>query len=90
MKGTLLFKCKTLGFICLGAIALALIFVWLTGSYLTQPLNHRVGPLPNGLVGRDVEFRSASSGMIRGWLIPGRKGAGTIALMHGFRGDRSR
>jgi uncharacterized protein len=88
VKGMLLFKWKTLGLICLGAIALALIFIWLTGSYLTQPLNHRVGPLPNGLVGRDVEFRSASSGMIRGWLIPGRKGAGAIALMHGFRGDR--
>jgi esterase/lipase len=68
---------------------LGLVCVWLAGSFLTQPLNHSVGTLPSGLVGHDVEFQSASGGMIRGWLIPGRKGAGSIALMHGFRGDRT-
>src|SRR5262245_29106199 len=80
---------KTAGFVCAAAVALGMIFVWLTGSYLTRPVNHPVGALPNGLTGRNVEFRSASGGMIRGWLIPGRKGAGAIALMHGYRGDRT-
>jgi uncharacterized protein len=80
---------KTSGLVCIAAIALAVAGVWLAGTYLTRPLNHPVGALPNGLVGRDVEFRSASGGMIRGWLIPGKKGAGAVALMHGFRGDRT-
>jgi uncharacterized protein len=80
---------KTAGFVCVAVAALAVVCIWLAGSYLTQPVNHPVGALPNGLVGRDVEFRSASGGMINGWLIPGRKGAGAIALMHGYRGDRT-
>jgi pimeloyl-ACP methyl ester carboxylesterase len=81
-------KARTLGLLSIAAIALAVAGVWFTGTYLTQPLNHSVGELPEGLAGRSVEFRSASGGMIRGWLIPGRKGAGAVALMHGFRLDR--
>jgi fermentation-respiration switch protein FrsA (DUF1100 family) len=62
--------------------------VWGAGSFLSHPVNHSVGALPNHLQGRDVEFESGSSSKLRGWLIPGRKGAGAVVLTHGFRGDR--
>lgn len=60
--------------------------VWGAGSFLSRPANHSVGALPAQLQGRDVEFESGSGSKLRGWLIPGRKGA--VVLMHGFRGDR--
>jgi fermentation-respiration switch protein FrsA (DUF1100 family) len=55
---------------------------------LSRPANHSVGALPTHLPGRDVEFESGSRSKLRGWSIPGRKGAGAVVLMHGFRGDR--
>src|SRR5215813_3848032 len=60
--------------------------VWGAGSFLSRPANHSVGALPAHLPGRDVEFESGSGSKLRGWLIPGRKGA--VVLTHGFRGDR--
>jgi uncharacterized protein len=62
--------------------------VWGAGSFLSRPANHSVGALPAHLQGRDVEFESGSGSKLRGWLIPGRKGAGAAVLTHGFRGDR--
>src|SRR5262245_56977068 len=62
--------------------------VWGAGSFLSRPANHSVGALPAHLQGRDVEFDSGSGSKLRGWLIPGRKGAGAVVLTHGFRGDR--
>jgi uncharacterized protein len=62
--------------------------VWGAGSFLSHPVNHPVGALPANLQGRDIEFESGSGSKLRGWLIPGRKGAGAVVLMHGFRGDR--
>jgi esterase/lipase len=55
---------------------------------LGRPINHSVGALPSHLSGRDIEFQSDSGSTIRGWLIPGRRGAGAVMLMHGYRGDR--
>lgn len=65
--------------------------VWIAGSFLSKPVNHPIGALPNELFtasGRNVEFESGSGSKLSGWLIPGRKGAGAIVLMHGYRGDR--
>jgi fermentation-respiration switch protein FrsA (DUF1100 family) len=62
--------------------------VWGAGSFLSHPVNHSIGALPAHLQGRDVEFESGSGSKLRGWLVPGRKGAGAVLLMHGFRGDR--
>jgi fermentation-respiration switch protein FrsA (DUF1100 family) len=62
--------------------------VWGAGSFLSRPANHSVGALPAHFQGRDVEFESGSGSKLRGWFIPGRKGAGAVVLMHGFRGDR--
>jgi len=52
------------------------------------PFNQSIGSLPSDLSGRNVEFESTSGATIRGWLIPGEKGAGAIALMHGVRASR--
>ena len=62
--------------------------VWGAGSFLSRPAKHSIGALPAHLQGRDVQFASGSGSELRGWLIPGRKGAGAVVLMHGFRGDR--
>jgi len=62
--------------------------VWGAGSFLSRPANHSVGAIPAHLQGRDVEFESGSGSKLRGWLIPGHKGAGAVVLTHGFRGDR--
>lgn len=44
--------------------------------------------MPADLRGRAVEFESASGATIRGWLLPGERGAGAVVLMHGVRGSR--
>src|SRR5688572_23614491 len=62
--------------------------VWGAGSFLSRPAKHSIGALPAHLQGRDVQFESGSGSELRGWLIPRRKGAGAVVLMHGFRGDR--
>jgi uncharacterized protein len=62
--------------------------VWGAGSFLSRLAKHSIGSLPAHLQGRDVQFESGSGSELRGWLIPGRKGAGAVVLMHGFRGDR--
>jgi alpha-beta hydrolase superfamily lysophospholipase len=61
---------------------------WGAGSFLSRPAKHSIGALPAHLQGRDVQFESGSGSELHGWLIPGRKGAGAVVLMHGFRGDR--
>lgn len=62
--------------------------VWGAGSFLSKPVNQPIGALPNYLCGSDVEFESGAGAKLRGWLIPGRKDAGAVVLMHGYRGDR--
>jgi fermentation-respiration switch protein FrsA (DUF1100 family) len=62
--------------------------VWGAGSFLSRPAKHSIGALSAHLQGRDVQFESGSGSELREWLIPGRKGAGAVVLMHGFRGDR--
>jgi len=62
--------------------------VWGAGSFFSRPARHSIGALPAHYPGRDVQFVSGSGSELRGWLIPGRKGAGAVVLMHGFRGDR--
>lgn len=80
---------KSRALFCAAAIpAIFFCSIWGAGSFLSNPVNHLVGALPNYLQGRAVEFESGSGSKLRGWLIPGRKGAGGVVLMHGFRGDR--
>jgi fermentation-respiration switch protein FrsA (DUF1100 family) len=70
-----------------GAV-LFLIACWIAGNVLSAPARHVVGDLPPGLAGHSVQFQSDSGATLRGWLLPGRKGAGAILLMHGFRATR--
>jgi len=80
---------KSRALYCAAAIpALFFCAIWGAGSLLSHPVNHSVGALPGHLEGREVEFESGSGSKLRGWLIPGRAGAGAVILMHGFRADR--
>ncbi|HVF45831.1 MAG TPA: alpha/beta fold hydrolase [Pyrinomonadaceae bacterium] len=69
-------------------LVLILTVAWAAGTSLSAPARRSVGALPADLRGRVVEFESASGARIRGWLLPGGRGAGTVVLMHGVRGSR--
>ena len=71
------------------SLAVALAAVWLAGSVLTAPARSAVGDLPADASGRGVVFQSGSGATLRGWVLPGERGAGAIVLMHGIRGSRS-
>lgn len=79
---------RNLLIVFLAACCALLAAVWLTGSALSSPAPNRVGNLPKDLKGRDVEFASTSGATLRGWFVPGKKGAGAIVLMHGVRASR--
>jgi alpha-beta hydrolase superfamily lysophospholipase len=67
---------------------LTLVIAWTVGTALSAPARKAVGELPPDFRGRAVEFKSGSGATLRGWLLPGDKGAGAIVLMHGVRGSR--
>lgn len=73
--------------VCIAAF-IFFVAVWLAGSALSSPNRQAVGDLPRDLIGKPVEFRSESGTIVRGWFVPGRKGGGAIALMHGIRANR--
>jgi fermentation-respiration switch protein FrsA (DUF1100 family) len=56
---------------------------------MTRPARAVIGSLPEGLTVETVAFRSGNGSMIRGWYLPGREGAGAVALFHGVRGNRA-
>src|ERR1044072_3642339 len=62
--------------------------VWMSGTILIAPYKQAVGLLPSDLRGRAVEFPSSSGATLRGWLLPGERGAGAILLLHGGRATR--
>lgn len=70
------------------AVLFSLFAIWLAGSILSAPSPQAVGNLPSDVNGRAVEFTSNSGATIHGWFIPGQKGSGAIALMHGVRANR--
>ena len=72
-------------------LAAAIIFlaaVWVAGTILSAPVNQTVGNLPADFVGEPVQVPSSSGATLHGWLIPGKRGVGTIILMHGVRATR--
>ena len=78
-------------FILIGSLLLlvvAAIVVWIIGALLSAPANRAIGSLPLDLKGNEVQFASDSGTTIHGWLIPGRRGAGAVVLMHGVRASR--
>jgi alpha-beta hydrolase superfamily lysophospholipase len=70
------------------SIVAVLVAVWIAVTVLSAPARSVVGELPPDLTGRAVEFPSESGATVRGWFLPGRKGAGAVVLMHGVRGSR--
>lgn len=70
------------------AVLLVLVVAWMAGTGLSAPAPKKIGKLPPDLRGRDVEFRSQSGALLRGWFLPGREGAGAVILMHGVRASR--
>jgi len=60
----------------------------MAGSFLSAPARALVGDLPSDLIGTSIEFPSKSGATLHGWLIPGKRGAGAIVLMHGVRANR--
>ena len=71
-----------------GLLLIGLSAVWVAGSVLSSPAPWPIGAMPADLKGQSVEFASTSGETLRGWLIPGHKGAGAIVLLHGLRGSR--
>jgi uncharacterized protein len=74
--------------VCAAVVLIVLAVAWMAGTSLSAPAPKVIGSLPQDLNGREVEFRSDSGATIRGWFLPGRKGAGAVVLMHGVRGSR--
>ena len=62
--------------------------IWIAGSTLSAPVHRAVGDGPPDLPFRAVQFQSQSGATIKGWFIPGKKGAGAVILMHGVRANR--
>ncbi|MBC7930248.1 MAG: alpha/beta hydrolase [Rubrivivax sp.] len=70
------------------AVLLVLIVAWMAGTSLSAPAPKKIGDLPPDFKGREVELRSESGALLRGWFLPGRAGAGAVILMHGVRASR--
>lgn len=62
--------------------------IWYIAGRLSAPNNIKIGFLPADLIGREIEFSSLSGSTIKGWLLPGKQGAGIVILMHGVRASR--
>ena len=60
---------------------------WAAGD-LAAPVPRAVGPPPADLPGQAARVISPAGGSLRGWLVPGRPGAGAVLLLHGIRGSR--
>ena len=75
-------------YVLVSLILIASAVVWVVAGNLTSPAPQSIGDLPKDLNGWPVQFQSSSGTTIHGWLIPGVKGAGAIALMHGVRSNR--
>lgn len=58
------------------------------GSSLTAPSPASVGNCPNDLACENVEFKSESGAIIKGWFVKGEEGRGAIVIMHGLRSNR--
>ena len=81
-------KLKLLIALLLAPVLIVVIGSWVAGTILTAPVTQSIDDLPPDLNGRAIQFQSDSGSTIHGWFIPGTKGAGAVALMHGVRGNR--
>jgi uncharacterized protein len=81
-------KIKRIGLVLLGLVLFIIVGSVIAGSVLTAPVPQTIGEPPADLHVRSVTFQSESGSNIHGWFVHGVKGAGAVALMHGFRSNR--
>ena len=62
--------------------------VYWVGSQLAAPAPREIGAPPADLPGRAVTVPSPAAGVLKGWLVPGRRDAGAVLLLHGVRASR--
>ena len=72
-----------------GMFCLILATIAGSGYLLARPAAAIVGPPPQVSAVEEVEIRSTSGSILRGWMAPGRPRAGAVILMHGVRSNRS-
>lgn len=75
-------------FVVGGLILAAFGSLFIAGSILTAPARQSIGPPPADFPARSITFQSQSGATLVGWYLPGEKGGGAIALMHGVRSNR--
>jgi uncharacterized protein len=68
--------------------ALVLLVLLQIGLWLTRPAQQVIGPPPMDLPIRQISLPSQSGSNLRGWFVPGKRGAGGVLLMHGIRANR--
>lgn len=78
-------KTITAALILLPAIVLVLLAA---GRVATAPANEPVGPAPNDLPIRAVEFSDSDARVISGWTITGTEQKPAVLLVHGIRSNR--
>lgn len=61
---------------------------FLIGTELMSPTQEEVGSPPRKLNAEDVEFRSQSGAMLKGWLVRRPAENGAVVLMHGINTNR--
>jgi pimeloyl-ACP methyl ester carboxylesterase len=71
----------------LAALAGALSVYWV-GGRLAAPAPRAVGDLPADLAGHALKVPSPAAGVLKGWLLPGRREGGAVLLLHGLRASR--
>ena len=62
--------------------------VYWVGGQLAAPAPREIGAPPADLPGRAVKVPSPAAGVLKGWLVPGRRDAGAVLLLHGVRASR--
>ena len=62
--------------------------VYWVGGQLAAPAPREIGAPPADLPGRAVKVPSPAAGILKGWLVPGRRDAGAVLLLHGVRASR--
>jgi len=71
----------------LAALAGALSVYW-AGGQLAAPAPREIGAPPADLPGRALKVPSPAAGVLKGWLVPGRRDGGAVLLLHGVRASR--
>jgi len=62
---------------------------WFVVVLLCRPQTHAIAAAPPDLRSEDVVFTTADGVAVRGWLMRGTPGCGSVALLHGVHADRT-